>query len=102
MNVFVLVMFFLFPSVTTEAQPVKGIVYDRQGFLPSVTVTELGTEDKNKAYTNHAGEFEIRTITPDPVLEFTFVGYAPKRIKIKKERFLKVKLKTDLLKYNDR
>ena len=98
MNFLLLLFFFFSPTIPVHTDVVKGIVYDREGIMPSVIVTELGTDDKNKVYTNSRGEFEIKTLTERPVLEFTFVGYASKRIKIKDEQFVKVKLRQDLLK----
>jgi hypothetical protein len=98
MNFLLLFLFFSQPAVSDNANTVKGVVYDRDGMMPSVIVTELGTDDKNKVYTNNDGEFEINPLTEDPELEFTFVGYASKRIRIKNRNFVKVKLRQDLLK----
>jgi hypothetical protein len=70
---------------------IKGIVYDKVEPTPGVTVTELGTD--NKVMTDMKGQFEIRTKNNNPTLTFTFTGFYPRTIKIKKNKFLKVKMK---------
>jgi len=70
---------------------IRGFVYDKTGRVPGVMVTELGSE--NKLRTNEKGEFEIRTQTNDPTLTFVFTGFDTKTIKIRKRKFLKIKLK---------
>ena len=98
MSFLFLFLFLSSPAISSEAGVIKGIVYDRDGRMSSVIVTELGTDDKNKVYTNSNGEFEITALTDRPELEFTFVGYASKRVRIKDKKFVKVKLRQDLLK----
>jgi hypothetical protein len=101
MRLILFVSAFLITYCCYSQETVKGIVYDRQGAIAAVIVTELDTDDQNVVYTNSQGEFEIITKTKNPVLKFTFVGYAPKTVKIKKSGFLKVKMKLDLLKVRD-
>ena len=76
-------------------ETIKGLVYDKQGPTPGVTVTELGTD--NKVTTDKNGEFQITTKNTNPTLTFTFTGFYPRTIKIKKNKFLKVKMKWEKL-----
>jgi len=78
---------------------VKGIVYDRDGPIHGVIVTEQKIDSLNYVVTNHKGEFEIKANNPNPVLAFTFVGLVPKTIQVKNSDPLKVKMKFDTRRY---
>lgn len=80
-------------------ETIKGLVYDKTGPTPGVLVTETGTD--NKVMTDAKGEFEIKTKLTRPTLTFTFIGFHTRTIKIKKNKFLKVKIKWDKPKYKD-
>lgn len=89
---FKLILFGLIINFASRGQvTIRGLVYDKAEPTPGVTVTELGTE--NKVMTNEKGEFEIKTLTDNPTLKFTFTGFYPRIIKIKKKKNIKVKMK---------
>lgn len=96
--------FFIFGLLTTSgvcAQVVvKGVVYDRDGPIHGVVITEQKTDSLvNKVVSNHLGEFEISTNNTHPTLEFTFVGLVSKTVKVKNNDPLKVKMKFDTRRY---
>lgn len=70
---------------------ITGLVYDRQGVLPGVTVTEYGTG--KTVLTDVKGQFEITTETANPILTFEFIGFCTRLIKIGKRTEIKVKMK---------
>ena len=78
-------------------ETIKGLVYDKTGPTPGVIVSEIGTD--NKVITDAQGQFKIETTTIKPTLTFSFTGFQTKTIKIKKNKFLKVKMKWDSPKY---
>jgi hypothetical protein len=80
-------------------ETIRGLVYDKTGPTPGVMVTELGTD--NKVVTDAKGEFEIKTKATNPTLTFKFIGFHSRTIKIKKNKFLNVKMKWDRPKYKD-
>ena len=89
---FKLLIFGLIISFSSRGQTtIKGLVYDKVEPTPGVIVTEMGTD--NKVMTNVKGEFEIITKTHNPTLVFSFVGFVTRSIEVKKNRFLKVKMK---------
>jgi hypothetical protein len=97
-------LFFIFGlSITSGAFAqvvVKGVVYDRDGPIHGVVVTEQKTDSLvNKVVTNHLGEFEIIAQNSKPLLQFTFVGLVPKTIHVKDNDPLKVKMKFDTKRY---
>jgi hypothetical protein len=95
-----LFIFSLFVTSSAFAQVVKGVVYDRNGPLQGVVVTEQKTDSiVNKVVTNHRGEFEIIALNSKPLLQFTFVGLVPKTILVKDTAPLKVKMKFDTRRY---
>ncbi len=96
--------FFIFGLLTTSGTfaqvVVKGVVYDRDGPIHGVVVTEQKTDSLvNKVVTNHLGEFEIIARNSKPLLQFTFVGLVPKTILVKDSDPLKVKMKFDTRRY---
>jgi len=72
---------------------VEGTVFDRQGLMPGVVVTELNSIPINRVVTNSNGEFKILTIQDNPILTFEYIGCKTKIIEIKKKLILKVKMK---------
>jgi hypothetical protein len=96
-----LLIFSLFITSGAFAQVVvKGVVYDRDGPIHGVVVTEQKTDTLvNKVVTNHKGEFEIIARNSKPLLQFTFVGLVPKTILVKDTDPLKVKMKFDARRY---
>lgn len=98
------ILFFIFSFLLTfgaSAQVVvKGVVYDRDGPIHGVVVTEQKTDSLvNKVVTNHRGEFEITARNPKPLLHFSFVGLISKTILVKDNDPLKVKMKFDARRY---
>ncbi len=86
------ILFGLLISFTCLGQKIiKGIVYDRKEPIFPVVVREVGTE--NREQTNEKGEFEIKITSDKPTLLFMLPGFESKKIKIKKQKFLKVKMK---------
>ncbi|MBL7873381.1 MAG: hypothetical protein JNM78_17315 [Cyclobacteriaceae bacterium] len=94
-------IFCLFSTSRAFAQlVVKGVVYDREGPIHGVVVTEQKTDSLvNKVVTNHRGEFEIIALNPKPRLQFTFVGLVPKTILVKDKDPLRVKMRFDVRRY---
>ncbi len=96
--------FFIFGLLITSGAfaqvVVKGVVYDRDGPIHGVVVTEQKTDSLvNMVVTNHRGEFEIIARNSKPLLQFTFVGLVPKTILVKDNDPLKVKMKFDTRRY---
>ncbi len=88
----VTLLFGLLLSLTCLGQKtIKGIVYDKKGPISGATVTELGTEKEFQ--TNEQGEFELTLVTNDQTLLIAAYDHCVKTIKIKDDKFLKVKLK---------
>ena len=70
---------------------ITGLVCDRKGVLPGVTVTEYGTG--KKVVTDAKGQFKITTETAKPTLTFEFIGLCTRIIRIRKSTEIKVKMK---------
>ena len=100
MRTFFFIFGLLIPSGAFAQLVVKGVVYDRDGPIHGVVVTEQKTDSLvNKVVTNHRGEFEIIAHNSKPLLRFTFVGLVPKTILVKDTDPLKVKMKFDTRRY---
>ncbi len=100
MRAFLLIFGILISSGACAQVLVKGVVYDRDGPIHGVVVTEQKTDSLvNKVVTNHRGEFEIMARNSKPLLLFTFVGLIPKTILVKDNDPLKVKMKFDTRRY---
>ncbi|MBS1978452.1 MAG: carboxypeptidase-like regulatory domain-containing protein [Bacteroidetes bacterium] len=70
---------------------IKGVVYDRKGPISGATVTELGTD--KELLTNEKGEFELTLTTNDRTIFVGAYGHRFRTIKIRDEKFLKIKLR---------
>ena len=97
---FIVIIFGLTLSFASRGQDtINGLVYDKTGPIPGVVVNEVGTD--NKVSTDAKGEFKITTKTSRPTLTFTFIGFYPRTISVKKKKTIKVKMKFDRPKYKD-
>ena len=64
-----------------QQRVVTGVVTDNEGIpLPVVSIQEKGTT--NGVLTDASGAYRINLTTSDPVLVFSFVGYAPQEVEV--------------------
>jgi len=91
--VLALVFLFLAPwELHAQQLVVTGIVKSGGELVPGVTVLEKGTS--NGTVTNSEGQFSI-SVNPDATLLFSFIGMAPKEVKVNSQTSLDVTLETD-------
>ncbi|MCP9766865.1 TonB-dependent receptor [Lacihabitans sp. LS3-19] len=76
------------------ARDVKGKVTDETGTgLPGVTVTEKGTF--NGAITDMNGAFSMNVTGNNPILVFSFVGYASKEVEVGSQSMINISMAPD-------
>ena len=91
--VLALVFLFLAPwELHAQQLVVTGIVKSGGELVPGVTVLEKGTS--NGTVTNSEGQFSI-SVNPDATLLFSFIGMAPKEVKVNSQTSVDVTLETD-------
>lgn len=79
---------------TLQQRVVTGTVTESDGTpLPSVSVREKGTS--NGTLTDAAGGYRITVTTSNPVLVFSFVGYATQEINVGSQGTIDIKLLSD-------
>src|SRR5882762_7850538 len=94
MPILALVFLFLAPWAL-HAQQLVVTGTDKSGpdeVVPGVTVLEKGTA--NGTVTNSDGQFSI-SVNPDATLVFSFIGMAPKEVKVNSQTSLDVTLEAD-------
>ena len=71
------------PQAVNESQTVTGLISDQDGnFLPGATVQIKGTETGTVADDNGIYKIDIPSSQNDPVLLFSFLGFATKEVKV--------------------
>ena len=78
-------------SLTTFAQKiVKGVVKDEAG-EPLIGVT-VSANDKNGAVTDIDGRFSLSNVSPNTVLNFSYIGYKPQQVRVGKSNEITIQL----------
>lgn len=73
---------------------IKGKVTDSNGIgLPGVSIKEK--DSKNGSITDFDGNYQIKTVKPDAVLVFSFIGMASREITVEGKRLINVVLEDD-------
>src|SRR6478736_10359508 len=91
--VFALVFLFLAPwALHAQQTTVTGIVKSNDEPVPGATVLEKGTS--NGTVTNSDGQFSI-SVSPEATLVFSFIGMAPKEVKVSGQTSMEVTLDAD-------
>lgn len=81
-------------EVQQDNRTVKGQVLDEAGEpLIGVTISEVGTS--NKAITDADGNFTIQTTSANPSLEFAYIGYTTKTVKVGNKQSISVSMLSD-------
>ena len=71
------------PQAVNESQTVTGLISDQDGnFLPGATVQIKGTETGTVADDNGIYKIDIPSSQNDPILLFSFLGFATKEVKV--------------------
>ena len=90
-------LMFILTLITVETFPqskVSGVTFDNDGSkLPFVTIQEVGTV--NNVVSDLDGSFHILTTKDECTLEFLFIGYVPKSVKIIQDTTLNVVMQED-------
>ncbi len=62
------------------AQTITGVVTDASGALPGVNIVEKGTN--NGTSTDFDGKYTLTSVTTNPILVFSYVGYIKKEVPV--------------------
>ena len=83
----------------SEDITVKGVVKDKDGILPGVSITLL-TDPKRSTQTNDKGAYNIK-VPANGVLVFRMVGYKSKEVKVQGESTINVELESSTNQLNE-
>lgn len=84
-----------------NARSIKGIVTDAESGEPLIGVNVKATQSSIGTITNFEGKYTIHVSREDLELEFSFVGYSKKSIKIEKQTEVNVTLSEDIKSLNE-
>lgn len=85
---------FAVQSITQSTNDVTGVVSDKMGPIAGVNVIVKGTT--NGVITDFDGKFILSNVNEGDILQFSFIGYTTKEIKISKVRNLNVTMSDDV------
>ncbi|WP_339652381.1 SusC/RagA family TonB-linked outer membrane protein, partial [uncultured Salegentibacter sp.] len=93
-------LFFLVSYFAHSQVSLTGSVQDEDGMpIPGVSVIEKNTG--NGTVTDFDGNFQLNTISENPVLTFSFVGYETQEVNFSEQTNLNIILKEDLSALNE-
>jgi len=72
---------------------VSGVVTDKSGPLPGVTVLVKGTT--NGTTTNFDGEYSLSSVPPNAILEFSFIGFETKEVPLNNQSAIDIVMNED-------